>query len=422
MKFSVVTLGCKVNSYESNVVRDIFLNAGYIEESNNVDVVIINTCTVTDTADSKSLKVIRQQIRKNPNSVIVVMGCYSQINCEKLKKIKEVSIIIGNHNKSKVLDYVNEYLKNKKQICDIEKIAEVPFENMKLNNFNRTRAFVKIEDGCENFCSYCIIPYTRGKVRSKKCIEVIEEIESLINNGHKEIVLTGIHTGHYGADLDLDFSDLLERICKIDGLKRLRISSIEVTELNEKFLSVLDKNDIIVDHLHIPIQSGCDKTLNEMNRKYDTNYFINKIEEIRKIRPNISITTDLIVGFPNETEEDFNETLKTIEKIKFSKIHVFPFSVRKGTKAETMLNHISEVVKHERVLKVLEISKKLEIEYMKKFINKEVTFIPEIKKDGYLIGHTGNYLSVRYKTDRDLEHDEIKVKLSEIDYPYVIGV
>lgn len=422
MNFSVITLGCKVNTYESNVVRDTFLNAGYIETSNNANVVVINTCTVTDTADSKSLKMIRQQIRKNPNSIIVVMGCYSQINFEKLKEIEEVSIIIGNHNKSKVLDYVNEYRKNKTQICDIEKIEEVSFENMKLNNFNKTRAFVKIEDGCENFCSYCIIPYTRGKVRSKKCIDVLEEIKTLVSNGHREIVLTGIHTGHYGADLDLDFSDLLEKICKIEGLERLRISSIEVTELNDKFLTVLEENNKIVDHLHIPIQSGCDKTLKDMNRKYDSKYFVNKIEEIRKIRPNISITTDLIVGFPNESEEDFNETLKTIDKIKFSKIHVFPFSVRKGTKAEIMTNHITESVKHERVLKVLDVSKKLEYEYMCKFINKEVTFIPEIKKDGYLIGHTGNYLSVKYKTDLNLQHDEMKVKLVEIDYPYIIGV
>lgn len=422
MKFSVVTLGCKVNTYESNVVRDNFLNEGYIETDENADVVVINTCTVTDTADSKSLKVIRQQIRKNPNSIVVVMGCYSQINFEKLKNIKEVSIIIGNHNKSKILDYIDEYLKNKKQICEIEKIDEVPFENMKLNNFNKTRAFVKIEDGCENFCSYCIIPYTRGKVRSKKCIDVLNEIELLVSKGHKEIVLTGIHTGHYGADLNLDFSDLLEKICKIEGLDRLRISSIEVTELNEKFLKVLEENDKIVDHLHIPIQSGCDKTLKEMNRKYDTKYFIEKVEQIREIRPEISITTDLIVGFPNESDKDFKETLDTINKIRFSKIHVFPFSVRKGTKAESMLNHVSESIKHERVLKVLEVSKKLEQEYMNRFIGKEVVFIPEIKKDGYLIGHTGNYLSIKYKTDLELCHEQLKTKLIDIDYPYIKGV
>ena len=217
MKFLIVTLGCKVNTYESNVMRDALINEGYIESEENADIVIINTCTVTDTADSKSLKVIRQQVRKNPNAIVVVTGCFSQINADKLKNMEGVSIVLGNHDKSKVVDYIKEYQKNNKQVISLYKIDEVPFENMSLNNFNKTRAFVKIEDGCENFCSYCIIPYTRVKVRSKKFIDVIDEIKALVSNGHHEIVLTGIHTGHYGADLeDIDFSDLLEKICKID--------------------------------------------------------------------------------------------------------------------------------------------------------------------------------------------------------------
>ena len=422
MKFLIVTLGCKVNTYESNFVRDLFINRGYIEVSEDADIVVINTCTVTDTADSKSLKIIRQQIKKNTGSILIVMGCFSQINFEKLKENKDISIILGNHNKSKVLEYIDEYSKNRIQICDIKEIEEVPFENMKLNNFNKTRAFVKIEDGCENFCSYCIIPYTRGKVRSKKCIDVLAEIDNLVKKGHKEIVLTGIHTGHYGADLDIDFSDLLDKICKIDGLERLRISSIEITELNDKFLNVLSNNSKIVDHMHIPIQSGCNKTLKDMNRKYDVDYFINIIDKIRKIRPDIAITTDLIVGFPGETEDDFLMTINTIEKIGFSKIHVFPYSIRKGTQAETMPNHIPENIKHERVLRIIDLSKKLEVEYMKKFLETEVEFIPEIKKDGYLIGHTGNYLSIKSKTSDNLNHEKIKVKLIEVDYPYIIGV
>ena len=422
MNFIIVTLGCKVNTYESNVMRDLLLNEGYKEIDKNADIVIINTCTVTDTADSKSLKVIRQQIRNNPNAIVIVTGCFSQINSAKLKDMEGVSIILGNHNKSKIVSYINEYKENKKQICDIEKIEEVPFENMSLNNFNKTRAFVKIEDGCENFCSYCIIPYTRGKVRSKKCADVLNEITNLVNNGHHEIVLTGIHTGHYGADLeDMTFASLLEKICKIKDLERLRISSIEITELDENFMRVLKENKIIVDHLHIPLQSGCDKTLKEMNRKYDTTYFINKVNEIRNIRPDISLTTDLIVGFPNETEEDFNKTIETLKTIRFSKIHVFPFSLRKGTKAETMENHIDEQTKHKRVKQVMELSKEHEIEYMNKFKDKEVIFIPEIKKDDYIIGHTGNYLLVKVKTDLPLNHDSMTVKINEIDYPYVIG-
>lgn len=424
MKFIINTLGCKVNTYESNVMRDLLLNAGYKEaqENEKADIAIINTCTVTNTADSKSLKVIRHTIKENPNAIVIVTGCFSQINPDKLKNLEGVSIVLGNHDKSKIIEYLDKYKEEKKQISNIYKMDEVPFETMKLNNFNKTRAFVKIEDGCENFCSYCIIPYTRGKVRSKKVNDVLEEVTALVNNGHHEIVLTGIHTGHYGADLEnADFSDLLELICKIEGLERLRISSIEITELNDKFLDVLSKNPIIVDHMHIPLQSGCDKTLKDMNRKYDVEYFINKINAIRKIRPDISITTDLIVGFPGETEEDFIETIETIKKVEFSKIHVFPFSVRKGTVAEKMDNQIPENIKKERVKKIIELSKELEIKYMKKFIGKEVLFIPETKREDYIIGHTGNYLLIKSKSSIELNHEAIKCKLDSVNYPYIIA-
>ena len=424
MKFIINTLGCKVNTYESNVMRDLLLNAGYKEaqENEKADIAIINTCTVTNTADSKSLKVIRHTITENPNAIVIVTGCFSQINPDKLKDLEGVSIVLGNHDKSKIIEYLDKYKEEKKQISNIYKMDEVPFETMKLNNFNKTRAFVKIEDGCENFCSYCIIPYTRGKVRSKKVNDVLEEVTALVNNGHHEIVLTGIHTGHYGADLEnADFSDLLELICKIEGLERLRISSIEITELNDKFLDVLSKNPIIVDHMHIPLQSGCDKTLKDMNRKYDVEYFINKINAIRKIRPDISITTDLIVGFPGETEEDFNETLETIKKVEFSKIHVFPFSVRKGTVAEKMDNQLPEVLKKERVKRVLELSKELEIKYMEKFLGKEVLFIPETKREEYVIGHTGNYLLIKAKCNIELSHEALKCKLDSVNYPYIMA-
>ena len=424
MKFIINTLGCKVNTYESNVMRDLLLNAGYkeAEENEKADIAIINTCTVTNTADSKSLKVIRHTIKENPNAIVIVTGCFSQINPDKLKDLEGVSIVLGNHDKSKIIEYIEKYKKENKQVSKIYKIDEVPFESMKLNNFNKTRAFVKIEDGCENFCSYCIIPYTRGKVRSKAVNDVLEEVTTLVNNGHHEIVLTGIHTGHYGADLEKeDFADLLELICKIEGLERLRISSIEITELNDKFLNVLSKNPIIVDHMHIPLQSGCNKTLKDMNRKYDVNYFLNKIETIRKIRPDISITTDLIVGFPGETEEDFNETIETIKKVSFSKIHVFPFSVRKGTVAEKMDNQLPEVLKKERVKRVLELSKELEIKYMEKFLGKEVLFIPETKREEYVIGHTGNYLLIKAKCNIELSHEALKCKLDSVNYPYIMA-
>ena len=418
MKFLINTLGCKVNTYESNVIRDIFLNEGYEESNSNVDIAVINTCTVTNTSDSKSLKVIKHTIKNNPNAIVIVCGCFSQINPDRLKDMEGVSIVLGNYNKSKIMDYINQYKKNKKQIIDVRELNDEKFECMKLNNFNKTRAFVKIEDGCENFCSYCIIPYSRGKVRSKLMEEVLDEVNTLVNNGHREIVLTGIHTGHYGADIEeYDFSDLLNEICKIKGLERLRISSIEITELDDKFLETLKNNKIIVDHMHIPLQSGCDKTLKEMNRKYDVAYFKDKIKKIRSIRPNISITTDVIVGFPNETEDDFNTTVNTIKEIKFTKLHVFPFSVRKGTVAETMENQIDEKTKKERVHILMDISKELELDYMNKFVGCEVEFIPEVLKDGYIIGHTGNYLQIKSKIKSN-GHETIKTTIKSIEYPY----
>ena len=418
MKFLINTLGCKVNTYESNVIRDIFLNEGYEESNSNVDIAVINTCTVTNTSDSKSLKVIKHTIKNNPNAIVIVCGCFSQINPNRLKDMEGVSIVLGNYNKSKIMDYINQYKKDKKQIIDVRELNDEKFECMKLNNFNKTRAFVKIEDGCENFCSYCIIPYSRGKVRSKLMEEVLDEVNTLVNNGHREIVLTGIHTGHYGADIkEYDFSDLLNEICKIKGLERLRISSIEITELDDKFLETLKNNKIIVDHMHIPLQSGCDKTLKEMNRKYDVAYFKDKIKKIRSIRPNISITTDVIVGFPNETEDDFNTTVNTIKEIKFTKLHVFPFSVRKGTVAETMENQIDEKTKKERVHILMNISKELELDYMNKFVGCEVEFIPEVSKDGYIIGHTGNYLQIKSKIKSN-GHETIKTTIKSIEYPY----
>ena len=418
MKFLINTLGCKVNTYESNVIRDIFLNEGYEESNNNVDIAVINTCTVTNTSDSKSLKVIKHTIKNNPNAIVIVCGCFSQINPDRLKDMEGVSIVLGNYNKSKIMDYINQYKKDKKQIIDVRELNDEKFECMKLNNFNKTRAFVKIEDGCENFCSYCIIPYSRGKVRSKLMEDVLDEVNTLVNNGHREIVLTGIHTGHYGADIEeYDFSDLLNEICKIKGLERLRISSIEITELDDKFLETLKNNKIIVDHMHIPLQSGCDKTLKEMNRKYDVAYFKDKINKIRSIRPNISITTDVIVGFPNETKDDFNTTVNTIKEIKFTKLHVFPFSVRKGTVAETMENQIDEKTKKERVHILMDISKELELDYMNKFVGCEVEFIPEVSKDGYIIGHTGNYLQIKSKIKSN-GHETIKTTIKSIEYPY----
>ncbi|MCI8778143.1 MAG: tRNA (N(6)-L-threonylcarbamoyladenosine(37)-C(2))-methylthiotransferase MtaB [Bacilli bacterium] len=424
MSFYIYTLGCKVNAYESSVMAANLKKAGFIELSKDecVDIYIINTCTVTNTAGNKSLKMLRQAYRKNNQALLIVVGCLSQVESVNISKFPNVGIILGNKNKSKIVDYIVEYQKNKKQIIDIYDLNKVDFECMKLDNVNQTRAFVKIQDGCNNFCSYCIIPYTRGDVRSKSHKDVLDEISSLVLSGHREIVLTGIHTGHYGSDLDnYDFADLLKEIVQITNLERLRISSIEITELDDKVLDIINSSKIIVDHLHIPLQSGCDKTLSDMNRKYNVSYFIDKVSKIRKIRPNISLTTDVIVGFPGETDFDFETTYHNIKRINFSKIHVFPYSVRKGTKAELMPNQISEVVKKERVKKLLELSKELEISYMQKFIGKEILFIPEVYHSSYLIGHTGNYLLIKALGDESLLNTDVPVIITEVSYPYCLA-
>lgn len=421
MKFYIYNLGCKVNSYESNIMKENLEASGYVQgNENDSDIYIINTCTVTNTSDNKSLKIIRRVLRNHPNSITVACGCMTQVNSVYLKDL-DVKVIIGNKGKSKIVDYINEYIKTKKQIIDITDFKDNKFEDMCLNNFDKTRSFVKIEDGCENFCSYCIIPYARGKVRSKDPELVISEVKNLIKEGHKEVVLTGIHTGHYGADINYDFAKLLNRLVKIKGLERLRISSIEITEITDEVLDVLKNNPNLVSHLHIPLQSGSNAVLKLMNRKYDKEYFIDKINKIRSIRKDISITTDVIVGFPSETDELFNETIDTIKKINFSKIHVFPFSLRKNTKAESIPNHVDDVTKKNRVKKLVDLSNELENDYMNKFINKTVLLLPEVYKEGYLIGHTDNYLKIRVKGSHELLNKTIEVKVLKNSYPYLDG-
>ena len=391
-------------------------NAGYIKGSiDDSDIYIVNTCFVTNIAEHKSLKMINRVIKQHPKLVIAV-GCLAQIKGRDLLQVG-VDIVIGNKDKTKIVEYIKDY---QNKICKLYDLSNVPFENMRLNNFDKTRAFVKIQDGCNNFCSYCIIPYTRGGVRSKKKEDVLSEIIDLVNYGHKEIVLTGIHTGNY-HDLDCDLADLLESIVKIPHLKRLRISSIEITEITDRIIDIIKNNDILVDHMHIPLQSGSNHILKLMNRKYDVAYFIAKINKLRMVRPEMSITTDVIVGFPSETDDLFNETITTINKIKFSKLHVFPYSLREGTKASQMDNQVSALIKKERVKTLLSLSKELEVEYMHKFIGRELEFIPETYQNGYLFGHTGNYLSIKTKGKKELINKIVKVKVVDVVYPYCLS-
>ena len=419
MKVRGISLGCKVNTYENEYVISCFKNKGYEIVDSVADIYIINTCSVTNNSDAKSRKVINRIVRENPNSVIVVMGCFIEAN--KDYDNDGISIIIGNKDKNKVVELVEEYLSNNKKIRRLYPDFDKDFEDMFISNmYGRTRAFVKIQDGCENFCSYCIIPYTRGKCRSKDHDTVIDEIKCLTDNGYQEIVLTGIHTGHYGEDSGVTFPSLLTDILKIKKLKRLRISSIEITELNNDFIEVFKNSDVIVPHLHIPLQAGSDEILKSMNRKYDLNYYRNKIKELRSIKPDLSITTDIIVGFPGETDEMFNSTLDFAKEIGFSKIHVFPYSRRHGTKADLMPNQIDEAVKKERVTKLIELSDELEHKFLDSYINKEVLVLVETVKEGISTGHTDNYMEV--KINSELEHNKMyKVTIKYRENNYLIG-
>ena len=417
----VLSLGCKVNTYESEYVINELKKAGYeIKDFDDVcDVYIINTCTVTNNSDSKSRKMIRQAIRRNPNACVVAMGCFIAANPD--IQIDGLDIILGNIDKAKIVELLDEYFKNK-DIINVQYTGRLKeFEDMYINSFpGRTRAFVKIQDGCDNFCSYCIIPFVRGKCRSKEEDKVVEEVTSLVQNGYHEIVLTGIHTGSYGVDLDTSFAHLLKRLVEIPQLKRLRISSIEATELNDEVLEVLKDSSVLVNHFHIPIQAGSNEILKAMNRKYDLDYFEKKIEEIRNIRPNISISTDVIVGFPGEDRELFLKTIETCRRIGFSKLHVFPFSERKGTAASRMDGKIDNHEKKERARELIQVSQELEEEYMKKFIGKKVDVLVEEDIDGYSYGHTGEFLHVKCKGE--YPHNEIiSFEIETVSYPYCIG-
>ena len=405
MKFNIITLGCKVNSYESNFMKEALVKNGFsfCNLNEKCDILILNTCTVTDTSDKKSLKEVRRLKRENPNAILVVCGCSVQNDKTKYDDLG-INILMGNINKSNIVSIIEKYLDDKTPVEYVAKTRDLPFENMEVDISDHTRAYIKIEDGCDNFCSYCIIPFVRGKKRSKDFSLVLREVQHLANNGYKEIVLTGIDTGGYESN-GKDLTDLIHEMSKINGIERIRQSSIEITQINEKFINELKNNKKICDHIHIPLQSGSDSILKLMNRKYDLKYFFDKIDMIRSVRPDISITTDVIVGFPGETEEMFLETMETCKKINFSKIHAFPYSERKGTKASMMDGKVPESVKHERVKKLLELSEKLERSYYDKFKgkNKDV-LIEEVNEFGSK-GHTSNYLMVH--TDEKLQKGEI---------------
>jgi len=393
MKFNIITLGCKVNTYESNFMKESLCSNGFsfCDEAKSADIIIINTCTVTDTSDKKSLKMVRRARKENPRAILVICGCSVQNDKEKYNNI-DIDIMLGNKDKSKIVSIINEYIKTHQKYTYIEKKRDLPFEDMMITRFNQVRAYLKIQDGCNNFCSYCVIPFVRGSVRSKDFDTLLKEANTLVNNGYQEIVLTGIHTGAYNSD-GKDLSDVIYALSQIPALKRIRLSSIEVTELDDKFLNLLKTCDKLCSHLHIPLQAGSDEILKVMRRKYDTAYFLEKINKIREIRPEISITTDVIVGHNYETEKLFLDTLEFCKKIQFAKIHVFPYSKREFTLSSKMPCEVNPCDIKKRSHMLLELSDSLEKEYYNKFKGRKMDVLIETSGEKS-IGHTSNYLKV----------------------------
>ncbi len=423
MKVAFYTLGCKVNAYETEAVMESFLQKGYeiVDFDQFSDVYIINSCMVTNSGEKKSKQVIRRPIQINKDAIVIVMGCLSQLKAEEMLEIEGVKIVIGTKNRDSLVDYLENYLTHKvplNLVSPLEK--DESYDALSINDFHtHKRAFLKIQDGCNNFCTYCIIPYTRGRIRSKTKDVIIKEVEQLVAHGHIEVVLTGIHTGGYGEDLeDYSFSQLLIDLEAVEGLKRIRISSIEITEIDDEILEVIKNSKKIVHHLHVPLQGGTDRILKKMNRKYTTLEYFQMIEKIKTQIPDVALTTDFIVGFPGETDEDFLDSYEFIKSIGYQELHVFPFSKRKGTPADRMPDQVDGKVKRERVHQLLDLSEELLKEYVQKSLNKEKHVIAEQIKDGYLVGHSRDYIAVKFKGDKNLLGKEVIVKITGIDQPY----
>lgn len=419
MKVAFHTLGCKVNSYESEAMLELFNKAGYEEVNfkDQADVYVINTCTVTNTGDSKSRQMIRRAIRLNPKATIVVCGCYSQTAPKDIENIKGVSIILGTQYRNEIVELVSLFQTNHQRIVKVDDLKNnQKFEDLNIDTFHNTRAYLKIQDGCNNFCTYCIIPYARGRVRSRSKDSVLNQAKILISKGYNEIVLTGIHTAGYGMDLkDYSFYNLLKDLVKLDGLKRLRISSIEISQITDEIIDLIASSKVIVNHLHVPCQSGCDATLKRMNRKYDTKEYIDKIKEIREKIPGIALTTDIIVGFPGEDENEFKQTIEFIKEVNYSMLHVFPYSKRTGTKAASMDNQVDESIKHQRTKTLIALSNELNKEFALSQIGKVIPVLFEKEEDGYYVGHGDDYLNIRVKGDKELIGNIKDVKITEYE-------
>ncbi|MBO1512261.1 tRNA (N(6)-L-threonylcarbamoyladenosine(37)-C(2))-methylthiotransferase MtaB [Metabacillus bambusae] len=426
------TLGCKVNHYETEAIWQLFKDAGYdrTEYEKVADVYVINTCTVTNTGDKKSRQVIRRAIRKNPDGVICVTGCYAQTSPAEIMAIPGVDIVVGTQDRVKMLEYIEQFKNERQPINGVRNIMKTRvYEELDVPSFtDRTRASLKIQEGCNNFCTFCIIPWARGLMRSRDPKEVVTQAQQLVNAGYKEIVLTGIHTGGYGEDLkDYNLAMLLRDLDEqVEGLKRIRISSIEASQISDEVIEVLKNSRKVVRHLHIPIQSGSDTVLKRMRRKYTMGFFADRIKLLKEALPGLAITSDVIVGFPGETEEEFLETFNFIKEHKFSELHVFPYSKRTGTPAARMDDQVDEEIKNNRVHRLIELSDQLAKEYASNFEDEVLEVIPEEafkeeSNEGLYVGYTDNYLKVVFPANEEMVGKIVKVKITKAGYPYNEG-
>jgi len=422
------TLGCKVNQYETEAVLEIFQNNGYniVDFKEMSDVYVINTCTVTNVSDRKSRQMIRKAKLNNNKAIVVMMGCYSQVSADEAKNLKDVDIIIGSTGKNKILEYIDNFKQKKERLVFVEDLKkEKKFDDFSINTYkDNTRAYVKIQDGCNRYCSYCIIPYARGEIRSRDYKSVLEEVERLSHDGFKEIILTGIHLASYGKDKkDMDLLELVKKIVLVPGIERIRLGSLEPAIIDKKFIEVAKNTEKLCKHFHLSLQSGSDSVLKRMNRRYTTKEYYEKVKLIKDNIPGVSLTTDIIVGFPGETNEEFDETMNFIESVGFLKVHVFKFSARKGTKAAEFTNKVNPVIKDKRSKEAIQLVDKMSLRFKENYIGKKIDIIIEQEvsdKKGYLIGTTDNYLKVIVEGNIDIYKGKIcNVKLRKIVNAYI---
>lgn len=419
--FSILTLGCKVNQYESEAMKELFEKNQYVEvdkETDVADVYIVNTCTVTNLSDRKSRQYIRRAKRENPDAIVAVVGCYSQVSPKEVESLEDVDIIIGTSERERVVELCENYKKDQGKINIVRSLkGDREFQKIKTTREHiMTRSYMKVQDGCNRFCSYCIIPYARGEIRSRTIDDSLEEAKVLAKAGYKEIVLTGIHIGSYGKDLgDKRLIDLIEAIGKVQGIERIRLSSVEPVIITDEFMERALETKKLCDHFHLSLQSGSNKILKAMNRRYTREEYMEKCQIIRKYMPYAGLTTDIIVGFPTETDEDFNDSLDLVEKVKFSKIHVFKYSKRKGTPAASMKNQVDGNIKIERSEKLLETNDRLMEEFIEKNKNRSLKVLFEERKGDYYEGYTTNYIRCKLKTQEELKNKIINVKIKGVE-------